>query len=84
MQIAAGLTFPGELKDESVICHLCKKFQIELIIIEASFSVARGWAILEFKGEEEEIKKVFEYLKQKRINIQKIKKEDQSNREGAR
>jgi len=77
MKIAVGLTFPGELKDESVICQLCKKFQIELIIIEASFSVSRGWAILEFRGEEEEIKKVFEYLKQKNINIQKIKKDDQ-------
>jgi len=72
MNITIGLTFPGELKDEAIICYLCKKFEIELSILEASFSEYSGWAILSFAGAEEEIKKAFEYLRGKGINIQKI------------
>lgn len=73
MEMAFGLTFPGELKDESVICYLCKNFDIELNIIEASFSMSAGWAILKIIGSEKEIKKAFDYLAARGIKIQKIK-----------
>jgi ABC-type methionine transport system ATPase subunit len=72
MQIAIGLTFPGSLQDESVICYLCKNFDIDLNIIEASFSMSSGWSMLEVEGEEGEIKRAFEYLTHKGIRIQKI------------
>ncbi len=75
MRIAIGLSFPGALKDESVICYLCKNFNIELIIIEASFSMNRGWAILKIEGEENEINKTFIYLKDKGIKVEKIQTE---------
>jgi ABC-type methionine transport system ATPase subunit len=74
MQMSIGLTFPGTLKDESVISYICKNFNIDLRIIEASFSMSSGWAILQIEGEEEEIKKVFEYLTSKDVQIQKIEK----------
>ncbi|MFA4889413.1 MAG: NIL domain-containing protein [Candidatus Omnitrophota bacterium] len=74
MQMAIGLTFPGKLQDESVICSLCKKFAINLNIIEASFSMSSGWAFLEIEGDKEEIKKAFEYLSSKSIKIQPIKR----------
>lgn len=73
MKIAVGLTFPGSLKDESVICYLAKNYQVTLNIIEASFSMASGWAILEIEGEDKEIDRVFEYLSSKSIKIQRIK-----------
>jgi len=73
MEMVIGLTFPGALKDESVICHLCKKFDVTLNIIEASFSMYSGWAILGIKGSEEEIAKAFEFLAGKKIHIEKIK-----------
>lgn len=72
MQISVGLTFPGDLQDESVICDICKKFNIELTIIEASFSMSAGWAILTLKGEKAEIEKVFDYLTDRKIKIQNI------------
>lgn len=72
MQIAIGLTFPGTLKDESIICYICKNFDINLNIIEASFSMYSGWAILKIEGENSEIEKSFEYLRSKNINIEKI------------
>lgn len=72
MDISIGLSFPGTLKDESVICYICKNFNINLNIIEASFSMSSGWAILEVEGDEEEIERAFEYLISKGIKIQKI------------
>ena len=72
MQIAIGLTFPGELQDDAVICNLCKNFDLKVIIIEASFSMSSGWAIIKVEGEEEELKRAFEYLVEKRIRIEKI------------
>lgn len=73
MKMAIGLAFPGELKDESVICYLCKNFEINLNIIEASFSLSSGWAILEIEGEEQEVEKALDYVNSKNIKIQKIK-----------
>jgi len=75
MQIAVGLSFPGTLKDESVICSLCKDFDIDVIIIEASFSMSRGWAILKMIGEEEELQRAFVYIRNKNIKLEKIKSE---------
>ena len=72
MKMVIGLTFPGELKDESIICTLCKNFDIKLNIFEASFSMYSGWAILGIEGEEEALKKSFDFLRTKNINIEKI------------
>ena len=60
MEMAIGLTFPGSLQDESIICYLCKKFEVNLNIIEASFSMEAGWAILKIEGQDEEVKRVFD------------------------
>lgn len=73
-KIKAELIFPGELKEEAIICYLCKKFDIILNILEASFSTATGWAILIFEGKDEEIKRAFWYLKDKGVEIKNIQK----------
>ncbi|MCM8795961.1 MAG: NIL domain-containing protein [Candidatus Omnitrophica bacterium] len=72
MQIKLELTFPGELKEEPIICYLCKQFDLTLNIVEASFSTDTGWAILVFDGKEEELKRAFTYLKSKGIEFQEI------------
>ena len=72
MRIAIGLSFPGTLQDESVICDLCKNFDINVNIIEASFSMSAGWAILEFEGTKKEIEKAFDFLTRRGIKIQNI------------
>ncbi|MDD5129300.1 MAG: NIL domain-containing protein [Candidatus Omnitrophica bacterium] len=72
MKISIGLTFPGTLQDESIICYLCKKFDISLNIIEASFSMDAGWSILTVEGQENEIKRAFEYLAEKGVKVQQI------------
>ena len=72
MQVSVGLTFPGELKDESVICYISKNFDININIIEASFSTSSGWAILGIEGEQALIDKVFVYLTSKGIKINKV------------
>lgn len=74
MELKTEVMFPKELKDEPIICNLCKQFDITLNIIEASFSTEIGWAILILDGEEEELKKAFEYLKEKGVKIENIQK----------
>ncbi len=76
MRVKTELTFPGILKDDAIICSLCKKFDIVVNILEASFSTDTGWAILVFEGSEEEIKKSFAYLKDTGVIIEE--KEDPS------
>lgn len=72
MKVSVGLIFPGTLQDESIICYLCKKFDISLNIIEASFSISSGWAFLRIEGDKKEIEKAFDYLKSKNVKIEKI------------
>ena len=69
MKIKAEFTFPGKLKDEAIICYLCKSFDIVLSILEASFSTDTGWAILIFEGSNKNIEKTFNYLLAKGIEI---------------
>jgi hypothetical protein len=69
MKIKIELNFPAELKEEAIICQLCKQFDIVLSILEASFSTEVGWAILILSGIEGELKKAFEYLNSKGVEI---------------
>lgn len=72
MRIKTELNFPGELKDEPVICQLCKQFDIVLSIIEASFSTEIGWAVLILEGSNEEVKKAFAFLKNRGVEIKNL------------
>lgn len=72
MKVKAELTFPGELKDEPIICSMCKEFDITLSIVEASFSTDIGWAILVLKGNEADIKKATDYLAGKGVEIKNV------------
>ncbi len=69
MKTRAELNFPGELKEAPIICDICKNSTITLSILEASFSAAVGWAIIILEGAEEELKRAFEYLKNKGVEI---------------
>ncbi|MBU0548908.1 MAG: NIL domain-containing protein [Candidatus Omnitrophica bacterium] len=75
MQTSIGLTFPGHLKDESIICYICKRFEVDVNIIEASFSMSSGWAILGIVGKEDEIERVFRFLTSKGVKINKVGEE---------
>ncbi|MGD9015577.1 MAG: NIL domain-containing protein [Candidatus Omnitrophota bacterium] len=74
MKIQAEFIFPGTLKDEAIICYLCKNFDITVKIWEASFSTDTGWAILILEGGEESIKSALGYLSGKRIEVKNKQK----------
>ncbi|MFA4983904.1 MAG: NIL domain-containing protein [Candidatus Omnitrophota bacterium] len=67
MRIKTELSFPGDLKDEPILCNLCKKFDIVMSVLEASFSTEIGWAIIILEGREEELKTAMDYLKNKGV-----------------
>jgi hypothetical protein len=72
MKIQAEFLFPGELKEEAIICRLCKEFDIILKIVEASFSTETGWAILRIEAQADELRRALDYLKGIHIEIKKI------------
>ncbi len=63
------LIFPKELKNEPIIYQIGRDFNVIPTIIEASFSTDMGWACLILEGDEEELKRLFEYLKSKKITV---------------
>lgn len=69
MKLKAEFIFPKELKDEAIICYLCKNFDIILNILEASFSTSVGWAILILEGNDSNLKKCLRYLIDRGIEI---------------
>ncbi len=68
-KVEVELTFPGELKDEPIFYQIIKNFNVVPNIVEASFSTEMGWAIVSFEGPDEEITRLFEFLRSKNINI---------------
>lgn len=69
-EVNVELFIPGELKNEPIICTMIKKFNITMKIVEASFSTESGWAYLILEGDKEEIDRVFDFLREKGINVQ--------------
>lgn len=76
MKIKAEFIFPQNLKDEPLICGICKQFDVTLGIVEASFSTATGWAILVLEAEDAEIIKTLKYLADKGVEIKDTKQVD--------
>ena len=72
MKIKLELNFPGKLKDEPIICKLCKDFDITVSILEASFSTNIGWAILVMEGLPNEIEKAKSYLANKGAELEDL------------
>ena len=70
-KIRVELTFPSDLKDEPVIYRMGNDFKVIPNIIEASFSTEMGWAILTLEGAEEEIERLFEYLREENVEIKR-------------
>ena len=69
MKKIVELSIPKELKNEPIIYTIYKKFEIVPNIVEASFSSDNGWAILSLEGSNEELERLFSFLKEKDIDI---------------
>ena len=76
MKIKAEFIFPKELKDEPLICAICKQFDITLSIIEASFSTDTGWAILVLEAKDAEIIRTLKYLADKGVEVKDTRQID--------
>jgi ABC-type methionine transport system ATPase subunit len=64
------LFIPGDLKDEPVIYNMIKEFDVFMKIVGASFTTESGWAYLVLSAEKDEMKRLFDYLKDKGISIE--------------
>ena len=64
------LFIPGELKEEPILCRMIKDHDVELRIVEASFSTESGWAYLIINGDKDEIDKMLGSLQKKGIKVE--------------
>ncbi len=69
MKMEVELNFPKQYKEEAFFCYVIKHFDVIVKIIEASFSTDTGWAILNLEGQEREMKRLFDFLKDKNIEV---------------
>ena len=63
------LNIPGRFKSEPIFYYIIKNFEVIPNIVEASFSTEMGWAIVRLEGEEEELEKLFKFLKKKGVEV---------------
>jgi hypothetical protein len=61
--VKVEMTFPASLKNEPIIYKMGSTFEVIPKIIEASFSTSNGWAYLSLEGDEAEIERLFDYLR---------------------
>lgn len=70
------ITFFGENSKQSLISKINKEFQVETTILFASVNelgeVILGIVILQLKGENEEIRKVEDYIKSQNIGVERV------------
>ncbi|MBU1656931.1 MAG: NIL domain-containing protein [Candidatus Omnitrophica bacterium] len=69
-ELEVELFIPGDLKNEPIISDMIRNFDVDIKIVEASFSSESGWAILRVNGACPEIDKMFEDIRSKGINVQ--------------
>jgi len=67
--VEVELNIPAKFKDEPVFYYIIKNFEVVPNIVEASFSTEMGWAIVKFEGGEEELEKLFNFLKEKGVEV---------------
>lgn len=61
------LTFPSTQVSMPVLWELGKDFEIEINIIRGEVNTNSGWQVCEFKGDDEEIQSVINYLRNRGI-----------------
>ncbi len=71
-KIRVQLIYKEDLVKEPIICMVCKKFDIVLNIRKATVTKDTGVLVVEIDGEEEEIEKVIDFLKEKGIDVQPL------------
>lgn len=59
------VTFSEEMKREPIIWQLARDFDVTVNVIQGLLTEKTNWLVLEIEGEQEEIRRVLEYLKQK-------------------
>ena len=68
-RIKLKLIYPEDKIKEPVLSKVCKNFDIEINIRKANVQEKIGWLELEFAGDDEEIKRAMDYLKENGIEV---------------
>ncbi|MAE77738.1 MAG: FeS-binding protein [Planctomycetes bacterium] len=64
------LTFPQHVLQEPLLYNLGKDFTVVPNIRGAEIGEERGWMDLELEGEDSEIERVVEYLREREVDVE--------------
>ena len=70
METKVELFIPGELKEEPIICRMIKDFDVNIKIVEASFSTESGWAYLIINADQPELDRLFDDLRNRGVSVE--------------
>jgi len=68
-RVRLRLIYPEEKIKEPILSRVCKNFDVEINIRKADVDEKFGRLELEFKGNEEEIKKAIDFLKENGVEV---------------
>lgn len=70
------LSFPQELTSKPITYSLIKEFDLQINILHAEISASKkGFLLLDIYGEDKNIEKGFEFLKQQNVKFEPFKKQ---------
>jgi ABC-type methionine transport system ATPase subunit len=64
------LTFPEELIQEPIVYRLGHKFQVVVNIFRAAVAEKNSWIVLQLDGEEEEILRSIEFMRDMGVRVE--------------
>jgi ABC-type methionine transport system ATPase subunit len=66
------LTFPPEKVTEPVIYNVGHRFKVVTNIRRASVTKDAGWVVLEMSGDDQEVERALEYLRQTGVRVEPV------------
>ncbi len=70
--IRLKLIYPEDLVKEPLLCSVCKNFDVVLNIRTAKVTTEVGILTVEMDGEEEEIERAIEYIKNAGVSVSPV------------
>jgi len=69
------LVYPKHLVDKPILWQLAQKFQVITNIRRANVDAECGWIDLELEGEEDELERAIEWLKQVGVEVNPVERQ---------
>lgn len=83
MRVRVHLTFPETLISEPVIYQLGREFEVVTSIRRANVEEGIGWVILDLTGDEPELERALDWVRDQGIGVDEIERAEEQDRAGS-